>query len=62
MTSALASMDLCEQVTALFPGDAPHEDAVGSTAVEIPFYHCVSFSHPNYTLNRCLIFRKKIVF
>jgi hypothetical protein len=39
MTSALASMDFCEQVAALFLGDAPHEDAIGTTAVEIPFYH-----------------------
>jgi hypothetical protein len=39
MTSALASMDLREQVAALFLGDSPHEDAVGATAVEIPFYH-----------------------
>jgi hypothetical protein len=62
MTSALASMDLREQVTALFLGDAPHEDAVGATVVEIPFYHCVSLSHPDYTLSRCLVFRKEIIF
>jgi hypothetical protein len=62
MTSALASMDLCEQVAALFPGDAPHEDAIGATAVEIPFYHCVSLSHSHYALSRYLVFRKEVVF
>jgi hypothetical protein len=55
-------MDLRKQVAALFLGDAPHEDAVGATAVEIPFYHCVSLSHPDNALSRCLIFRKVIIF
>jgi hypothetical protein len=55
-------MDLCEQVAALFPGDAPHEDAIGATAVEIPFYHHVLLSQPHYTLSRCLVFRKEIIF
>jgi hypothetical protein len=55
-------MDLCEQVAALFPGYAPHEDTVGATAIEIPFYHRVSLSHPNYALSRCLLFRKEIIF
>jgi hypothetical protein len=55
-------MDLCKQVAALFPGDAPHEDAVGAMAVEIPFYHCVPLSHPDYALSRCLVFRKEIAF
>jgi hypothetical protein len=62
MTSALASMDLREQVVALFLGNAPHEDSVGATAVEIPFYHRVSLSHPNYALSRCLVFKKEIIF
>jgi hypothetical protein len=62
MTSTLASMDLREQVTALFLGDAPHEDAVGTTVVEIPFYHRVPLSHPDYALSRCLVFRKEIIF
>jgi 3-polyprenyl-4-hydroxybenzoate decarboxylase len=62
MTFALASMDLREQVAALFLGDAPHENAVGATAVESPFYHCVSLSHPDYTLSRCLVFRKVVIF
>jgi hypothetical protein len=55
-------MDLCEQVVALFTGDAPHEDAIGATVVEIPFYHRVPLSHPDYALSRCLVFRKEIVF
>jgi len=60
MTSALASMDLREQVMALFLGNAPHEDAIGTTTVEIPFYHCVSFSQLYYALSGCLVFRKEI--
>jgi hypothetical protein len=55
-------MDLCEQVAALFLGDAPHEDAIGTTAVEIPFYHHVSLSQSHYALSRCLVFRKEVVF
>jgi hypothetical protein len=55
-------MDLCEQVTALFSGNAPHEDAIGTTAVEIPFYHRVPLSQPHYALSRCLVFRKEVVF
>jgi hypothetical protein len=54
-------MDLREQVAALFLGDAPHEDAVGATSVEIPFYHRVSLSHPDNVLSRCLVFRKVII-
>jgi hypothetical protein len=44
MTSTLASMDLYEQVAALFLGDAPHEDAIGAMVAEIPFYDRVSLS------------------
>jgi hypothetical protein len=33
MTSALTSMDLREQLTALLLGDALHENAVGAMAV-----------------------------
>jgi hypothetical protein len=33
MTSALTSMDLREELTALLLGDAPHENVVGATAV-----------------------------
>jgi hypothetical protein len=54
-------MDLCEQVAALLLGNASHEDAIGATAVEIPFYHRVSLSQPHYTLSRCLVFRKEVV-
>jgi hypothetical protein len=31
-------------------------------AVEIPFYHRVPLSHPDYALTRCLVFRKEIIF
>jgi hypothetical protein len=62
MTSVLAFMDLCEQVTALFLGDAPHEDAIGATAVEIPFYHRVSLSQSHYALSGYMVFRNDVVF
>jgi hypothetical protein len=62
MTSSLASMDLHEQFAALFLGDAPHEDAIGATAIEIPFYHRVSLSQSHYALSGCLVFRKEVVF
>jgi hypothetical protein len=62
MISALASMDLCEQVAALFPGDAPYEDAIGAMVIEIPFYHRVSLSQSHYTLSGCLVFKKEVVF
>jgi hypothetical protein len=60
MTSAFSSMDLCEQLTTHLLGDAPHENAVGATAVEIPFYHRVSFSQPHYAFCGHMIFRKDI--
>ena len=62
MTSTLASMDLCEQLAALFLGNAPHEDTIGATAVEIPFYHRVVFSQSYYTLSGHIVIRKDIVF
>jgi hypothetical protein len=55
-------MDLREQVTALFLGDTPHEDAIGATAVEISFYHRVPLSQSHYALSGCLVFRKEVVF
>jgi hypothetical protein len=55
-------MDLREQLAALFPGNAPHEDAIGATAVEIPIYHRVSLSQPHYALSGSTVFRKDIVF
>jgi hypothetical protein len=60
MTSALTSMDLRKQLTALPLGDAPHENAVGTTAVEIPLYHHVAFSQPHYVLCGHMIFWKNI--
>ena len=62
MTSALASMDLREQLAALFPGNALHEDAIGATAVEIPLYHRVSLSQSHYALSGSMVFGKDIVF
>ena len=62
MTSTLASMDLREQFAALSLGNAPHEDTVGATAVEIPFYHRVAFSHSYYALSRHIVIREDIVF
>jgi hypothetical protein len=60
MTSTLSSLDLREQPTALLLGNAPHENVVGATAVEIPFYHCIAFSQPHYALCRHMVFRKDI--
>ena len=54
MTSTLASMDLL--------GNAPHEDTIGATVVEIPFYHRVAFSQSYYALSGDIIIRKDIVF
>jgi hypothetical protein len=54
-------MDLREQSTALFPGYASHEDAIGATAVEIPLYHRVTFSQSHYALCRHMFIRKDIV-
>jgi hypothetical protein len=60
MTSALTSMDLREQLTALLLGNAPHENVVGATTVEIPFHHRVSLSQPHYALCGYMIFRKDV--
>ena len=62
MTSALASMDLREQLAALFLGNAPHEDIIGATAVEIPVYHRVAFSQSYYALSGHIVIGKDIVF
>jgi hypothetical protein len=51
-------MDLHEQLTALLLGDALHENAVGATMIEIPFYHRVSLSQPHYAFCGHMIFRK----
>jgi hypothetical protein len=53
-------MDLCEQLTTLFLGVAPHENAIGAMAVEIPFHHRVSLSQPHYALYEHMIFRKDV--
>jgi len=55
-------MDLREQLAALSLGNAPHEDTIGATAVEIPFYHRVAFSQSYYALNRRIVIREDIVF
>jgi hypothetical protein len=60
MTSTLSSMDLRELLMALLLGDAPHENAISVTAVEIPFHHRVAFSQPHYALCGHMIFRKDI--
>src|SRR6185437_5382029 len=62
MTSALASMDLREQLAALSLGNAPHEDTVGAAAVEIPFYHRVAFSQSDYALSRHIVIREDVMF
>jgi hypothetical protein len=60
MTSALSSMDLREQLMALLLGNAPHENVVGATTIEIPFYHRVAFSQPHYALCGHMVFMKEI--
>jgi hypothetical protein len=60
MTSALSSMDLREQLTALLLGNAPHENVVDAMAVEIPFYHRIVFSQPHYALYKHMVFMKDI--
>jgi hypothetical protein len=61
MTSALASMDHCEQLATLFLGNAPHENAIGATMVDIPIHHRVAFSQPPYALSGYMVFRKHVV-
>ena len=62
MTSTLAFMDLREQLTALSLGNAPHEDTVGATAVEIPLYHRVAFSQSDYALSGHIVIREDVIF
>ena len=62
MISTLTSMDLREQLAALSLGNAPHEDTIGATAVEIPFYHRVAFSQSYYAISGHIVIRKDIVF
>ena len=62
MTSTLASMDLREQLATLFLGNALHEDTIGATVVEIPFFHRVAFSQLYCVLSGRIVIRKDIVF
>ena len=61
MTSTLASMDLCEQLAALSLGNAPYEDTIGATVVEIPFNPRLAFSQSYYALGGHIVIRKDIV-
>ena len=61
MTSTLASMDFREQFAAVSPGNAPHEDTVGATALEIPFYHRVTFSQSDYALSGHNVIREDVI-
>ena len=61
MTSTLPSMDLREQLTFLLLGNASHVNAVGATAVEIPFRHRVAFSQLHYAFCGHMVFRKDIL-
>ena len=61
MTAAFTFMDLQEQVSALLLGYASHEDAIGATAVEIPFYHRVAFSQSHCALCRYTFIRKDLI-
>ena len=55
-------MDLREQLAALFLGNALHEDTIGTTAVEIPFYHSVAFIQSYYALSGHIVIREDIIF
>jgi hypothetical protein len=61
MISALSSMDLCEQLTALLLGNVSHVNAVGAAAVEIPFHHPITLSQPHYAFCGHMVFRKDIL-
>ena len=54
-------MDLREQLMALSLGNAPHEDTIGATAVEIPFYHRVAFSQSDYELSGHIVIREDVI-
>ena len=55
-------MDLRDQLVALSLGNAPHEDTIGATAVEIPFYYRVAFSQPDYALSGHIVIREDVIF
>jgi hypothetical protein len=61
-TSTLASKDLRKQLMTLLPSNAPHENDIGTMAVEVPLYHGVSLSQWHYMLSGYMIFRKDVVF
>jgi hypothetical protein len=54
-------MDLREQLTTLFLGNASHVNAIGAAAVEIPFHHRVTLSQPHYAFCGHMVFRKDIL-
>jgi hypothetical protein len=58
----LASMDICEQLTALVPGNTSHYDVIGVTSIEIPLYQRVSLSQMGNPISGCTIIGKDIVF
>jgi hypothetical protein len=62
MVAALASMDLCEHLAAVFLGYAPYYDIVGTTPIENPLYQCVFLSHTNNLLSGYMFIRKDIIF
>jgi hypothetical protein len=55
-------MDLRDQLVALSLGNAPHEDTISATAVEIPFYYRVAFSQPDYALSGHIVIREDVIF
>ena len=55
-------MDLREQLVALSLGNAPHEDTIGATVVEIPFYDRVAFSQSDYALSGHIVIREDVIF
>jgi hypothetical protein len=61
MTSALALMDVHENLMAFFLGNALEEHATLATPVEVPFYQHVPPALPDDTLHRNVVFRKAVV-
>lgn len=62
MASALASVDVHEQVAASFPRDAFGEDAVGTMPIEVPIYQDVALCTSRNPLSRSIVLGKDVFF
>jgi hypothetical protein len=57
-----ASMNFCEQLTAILPGNASHYDAIDAMSVEMPFYQLVSLSQTGNLISGSHVVGKDVVF